>query len=115
MIDQDFCDRLEYALCKILKGLHNNDAKGFWCDGVTKYTQLNCYTKTFVTDNRYILLKVFAGKSGQDEYELILKFGPSALSRLEQELEILSCLPGEDYDKYFFIDAYNKKMILQME
>ena len=35
MIDQDFCEYLEYQICKVFEHSDNEEIKYFWCDGVT--------------------------------------------------------------------------------
>jgi len=34
MLDQDFCEFLEYEICKAFEQSDNGEVKGFWCDGV---------------------------------------------------------------------------------
>lgn len=34
MLDQDFCEYLEYEICKALEHSDNDQIKGFWCDGI---------------------------------------------------------------------------------
>jgi hypothetical protein len=106
MLDSDFCTYLEYQLCDFLKTSEREDLKGFWCDGVLPAN----YSKKYINDNRTALLKAFIGKDGQTEFEILLEFGPKALSNYAKDLTIQDCIPKTDEQQLFIIDTKNKKM-----
>lgn len=62
MINQDFCEFLEYEICKAFKHTDNDQIKGFWCDGVLLNQSDSPYSQKSVNDNRQIILKAFIGK-----------------------------------------------------
>ncbi|MBK9637241.1 MAG: hypothetical protein IPO63_05310 [Bacteroidetes bacterium] len=115
MLNQDFCEFLEYEICKVFELSENDQIKGFCCDGVLLNQPDNTYSKEFVNDNRQIKLKVFIGKDGQTEYELILKFGDKALSRFARDLDIKECMPNPNKQNWFHIDTRQNKIEIQLD
>jgi hypothetical protein len=115
ILDQDFCEFLEYEICKALEHSDNDQIKGFWCEGVLLNQPDNSYSQKFVNDNKQILLKAFIGIDGQTEYELTLKFGNKALSRFARNLDIKECVPRPDKQNWFDIDTKQNKIEIQLD
>lgn len=115
MIDQDFCDFLEYELCRAFENSDKEKVKGFWCDGVLLSETDDSYSKKYVNDNKKVRFRAFIGKDGQSEYGLILKFGKKALSRFARGLDIKECIPKQNIDDWFDIDIDNNIIELQLE
>ena len=115
IIDQDFCEFLEYEICKAFEQSNNDQIKGFWCDGVLLNQPDSHYSQKFVNDNKQITLKAFIGKDGQTEYELILRFGNKALSRYERNLDIKECVPNHNKQNWFDIDTKQKIIEIQLD
>ena len=115
IIDKDFCEFLEYQICKAIEHSDNEETKGFWCDGVLLNQPDNYYSQKFVNDNRQLILKAFIGKDGQTEWELILKFGNKALSRYERNLDIKECVPNPDKQNWVYIDTIRNKIEIQLD
>ena len=114
MLDQSFCQSLEYKLCDIFENLDDESVKGFWCDGVLLSEADNSYSQKFVNDNRQIKLKAFVGKDGQVLYKLTLKFGKKALSRFARNLDIVECIPLTEVQDWFSIDSSKKEIEIQL-
>ena len=51
MLDNEFCEFLEYEISKAFTNSTNKKVKHFWCDGVLLPTFANEYSKNFVSDN----------------------------------------------------------------
>lgn len=115
IIDQDFCEFLEYEICKAFEYSDNDQIKGFWCDWILLNQPDSSYSQKFVNDNRQITLKAFIGKDGQTEYELTLKFGNKALSRYARNLDIKECVPNPDKQNWFDIDTKRNKIEIQLD
>ncbi|MDP3445998.1 MAG: hypothetical protein Q8T08_24320 [Ignavibacteria bacterium] len=115
IIDQEFCEFLEYNICKVLKHMDNEETKGLWCDGVLLNQPANYYSQKFVNDVRQGILKAFIGKDGQTEYELTLKFGNKALSRYVRNLDIKECVPNPDKENWFSIDTKRNKIEILLD
>lgn len=115
MLDQDFCEFLEYKLCKAFEHSDNEQIKGFWCDGVLLDQPDSYYSKMFVNNNRKVTLKAFIGKDGQTEYKLTMKFGKKALSRYARNLDIKECVPKPDNQNWFDIDTKRNKIEIQLD
>lgn len=115
MLDQDFCDFLEYEICKAFEHSDIAEIKGFWCDGVLLSEPDSCYSQKFVNDNRRVKLKAFIGKDGQAEYELILKFGSRALCRFAGNLDLKESVPDPGKLNWFDIDIKLNKVEIQLD
>lgn len=115
MINQDFCEFLEYEICKAIELSNNDQIKGFWCDGILLNQPDSSYSQKFVNDNRQVILKAFIGKDGQTEYELTLKFGNKALSNFARNLDIKECVPNPDKPNWFDIDTKRNKIEIQLD
>lgn len=113
--DQDFCEFLEYEICKAFEHSDDDQLKGFWCDGVAFCLPDHYYSQKFVIDNRQITLKAFIGIDGQTEYELTLKFGNKALSRFARNIDIKDCVPSTDKNRWFKIDTKHNKIEMQLD
>ncbi len=115
MLDNKFCEFLEYEISKAFTNSANDKVKHFWCDGVLLPTFENEYSKKFVNDNRQIALTAFTGVSGQDKYELTLKFGNKALSKYARDLDISECVPNSENNNWFDIDVERQKISIQLD
>jgi hypothetical protein len=115
MLDNEFCEFLEYEISKAFTNSTNDIVKHFWCDGVLLPTFENEYSKKFVNDNRQIIMTAFIGLSGQDKYELTLKFGNKALSKYARDLDISECVPTLDNNNWFDIDIERQKILIQLD
>jgi len=115
MLDKEFCEFLEYEISKAFANSTNDQIKRFWCDGILLPTFQNEYSKKFVTDNRQIVMTAFIGLSGQDKYELTLKFGNKALSKYVKGLEISECVPNPKNNNWFDIDIERRRISIQLD
>lgn len=115
MLDQSFCEFLEYKITKIFSSSSDESLKGFWCDGILLSQTENEYSKEYVNENRQVLMTAFVGKTGQNKYELILQFGTNSLSRYQNNLRLEECVPNSDDNTWFTIDSANKRMLLQLD
>jgi hypothetical protein len=115
MIDQDFCEFLEFELSKAFINSSKNSIRNFWCDGVLLCEPDKYYSQNFVNDNKQVLLKAFIGNDGQTEYELILKFGNKSLDRYAKSLDMKECVPNPEKEGWINIDIENKKIEIQLE
>lgn len=115
MINQDFCEFLEYQICKAIELSDIDQIKGFWCDGILLNQPETSYSKKIVSKNKQVSLKAFIGKDGQTEYELILKFGSTALNRFERNFDIKNCIPNPEKQNWFDIDTKQKTIEIQLD
>ena len=54
------------------------------------------------------------GKTGQEEYQLIMQFGRKALSRFARDLDIKDCVPDPETDDWYKIDIEKKQIVIQL-
>ncbi|OQP66505.1 hypothetical protein A3860_13550 [Niastella vici] len=114
MIDEDFCNILEWELSAAFKYSDLEAVKWFWCDGVIMSEGEICYTKKYINDNRQTTFRAFIGMDGQTHYKLILLFGPKALSRNARDLDITECIPDPETPDWFSIDTDKKIIEVQL-
>jgi hypothetical protein len=115
MLNQDFCQTLEYKICEALENINNENVKGFWCDGVLLSEPDLYYSQKFINDNRQTKLKAYVGKTGQTVYILTLKFGRKALSRYARDLDLAPCIPQTDFAEWFYIDVDKREIEIQLD
>ena len=58
-------------------------------------------------------MTAYTGKSGQEKYELTLRFGKKALSKYVRDLDIKECIPDIEDEGWFNIDVFNKQVTIQ--
>lgn len=115
MLDQEFCQFLEYEISKALGNSESKELMGFWCDGILLSEPENHYSKKVINDNRQVLMKAFIGVDGQSHYLLTLKFGRKALSRYARELDIKECIPDQHRTDWYIIDIEQKTIEIQLD
>jgi hypothetical protein len=115
MLTQEFCEFLEFEITRALEASQDERLKGFWCDGVLLPSNEAYYSKKVINDQRQITTLAFAGKSGQDEYELTLRFGPKALSRYARDLSLQECVPDGDSNDWVRVDVDKKTMVVHLD
>lgn len=115
MLDQNFCEFLEYEITKALSNSKDERLKGFWCDGVLLPNSENEFSKKVVSDKRQVVMTAFLGQTGQIKYELILRFGRKALSRYARDLNLEECVPNPEDNNWFDINTVNKKIVIQLD
>jgi hypothetical protein len=115
MLNEDFCNFLEYQITAALYNSKNAAIRGFWCDGILLPDDEREYARKLVNDNRKILLTAFFGKHGQDTYELTLSFGKKCLSKYARGLSIEECIPNTGNGDWIEVDIMKKKLIVYLD
>jgi hypothetical protein len=115
MLDQNFCETLEYKISEALENIDDENVKGFWCDGVFLSEPDNYYSQKFINDNRHVKMKAYVGKDGQSAYGLTLKFGNKAFSKYARNLNIIECIPQGEFEKWFRIDTSKQEIEIQLD
>lgn len=114
MIDQKFCLFLEYELTKAFSNSDDQEANGFFCDGILLPFSENEISRKYVNDKREILMSAFIGFNGQDRYKLRLKFGSKSLSRYARGLDIKECVPPVTESDWYDIDLATKTLVVRL-
>jgi hypothetical protein len=115
MLDQEFCEYLEYEISNAFANTKNEKLKHFWCDGILLPTFESQYSTKFVNDNRKILMTAYLGLDGQNKYELILLFGRKAQSKYARGLDISECVPNPLEDNWLEVDIAKKIIKVQLD
>lgn len=117
----DFCEHLEYHLCRTFKNVESKESRDFWCDGVSKApfynadVNRNYLSIENILKTKEIVTAAWMGESGQDQYEMRLKLGSKSLSNYSQGLSLIDCLPGNKSMKWITLDVENKKIELRLK
>lgn len=114
MLDQDFCEALEYTITVAFRHYDSEATKGFWCDGIVLSEPEAQYLPKWINDNRQAHMKAFIGLDGQMEYDLLLKFGPQSLSRYARSLDITACIPKDGDAGWLNIDVAERRIEVQL-
>lgn len=115
MLDQEFCDLLEYRLTEAFGNSAHEQIKHFWCDGVLLPTFEAHYSMKTVNDKRQIVMTAYLGPTGQDLYELTLKFDKKSLSRYARGSDISECVPGPENDNRWDVDPDRRTIWVQLD
>lgn len=114
MLNRAFCESLEIHITHAFPHFLDESFKHYWCDGVLLPTFEFEYAQKLINDKRQISLIAFLGKTGQDEYELILLFGNKSLSRNARGLDIQDCIPDPENVENYSIDMIKRKLTIQL-
>jgi hypothetical protein len=109
MLNQEFCENLEFALTKAFSTSSNPSLEGFWCDGILLSTNETDYSQKRINDTQKVCMFAFIGKDGQEKYELTLHFWEKSLSKYANNLDISSCIPTLNDSDWITIDVKLKK------
>lgn len=114
MLDQAFCAQLEYCLTTTFRNSSDGKIKDYWCDGILlPNTDKEVLQKT-VNNKRELIMTAFIGKTGQERYQLILKFGDKSLSKYFRNLGIQDCIPDASEKNWYSIDISKKVLTIQL-
>lgn len=113
--DENFCLLLEYHLSNMLSNSEEPQFKDLWCDGVQMPSVDSHLSKKSVNDTRKIITKAWIGVDGQDNYDMVIKFGKSSLRRYAKGLSLEYCIPKEQLSEWVAIDLENKVIELQLK
>jgi hypothetical protein len=114
MLDEEFCEFLEYEICKAFSNSDLQELKYFGCDGVLLNEPEKYYSKKYVNDNRVVKMKAYIFDPDESEYEMFLKFGNKSLSRYARGLDIKECVPDPGKQDWIKIDTKEKKIEIQL-
>ena len=115
MIDQELCDHLEYRIGELLEKSEDAELLGFWCDGVMLLESDHHYVKENVRETGELSLRAFAGKSGQDKYELVLRLGEKALSAYDNGQSLKGYIPDKDEKQCISVDVVKRRITLSLD
>jgi hypothetical protein len=73
------------------------------------------YSRKSVNDKRQVVMSAYMGPTGQDKYELILKFGKEALSRYARGLDISECVPSPESDDWWDVEIDRRTILIQLD
>lgn len=114
MLNEDFCISLEAKINKAFINFKNEETRGFWCDGIMLPTFENELSPKNINDKRQLSTSAYIGKTGQDKYDLLIKFGPKSLSRYARGLDVATCISDSIQPGWYEIDVAQKQLTVYL-
>ena len=62
-----------------------------------------------------LVTMAYIGQDGQDEFEMVIKFGKYALRRYAKGREMIDCIPESNSLNWITIDKENKYIEIQLK
>ena len=113
--NEEFCLQLEYTLEEKFRGMNKEEINGYWCDGLMwDINNTKQLSKKSINDTRMIEGVAWVGNSGQERYDLVIKFGNQALKRVAKGKSLLDCIPDSDPNGWIEIDVVSKKLKIKL-
>lgn len=82
-----------------------------WCDGIV----WEHYSREDLRVKGVVITKAWIGEDGQGEYDLTIKFGEQALSRIANGSDLRDCVPSAEQMDWIKIDTENRCIALQLK
>jgi hypothetical protein len=113
MLNQDFCEYLEFEISGAMRNSDDIEKRRCWCDGVLLPIDDDLsfdvikQTKKIVTH-----AWIDEGQKGQFSYEMVIHFGDKAISQYSQPDGLKNCVPDIKNDRWISLDK--EKRIIQV-
>lgn len=119
MFNIKFCSYLEWSLDfenMEIDGLEYY-TKGFWCDGVQHLPEdMESLLYKNIKVNKEINTKAWIGYSGQEIYDMKIKFGKYSLDNYKSKKSLIECIPEKNENlKWIKINIKNKRIEVQLK
>jgi hypothetical protein len=111
--NEDFCDYLEYHLCRTFYNSPDEEIYSLGCDGVDMPYENDLTMKKDI-ETKKITTIAWIGTDGQGRYEMTVKMGEKALDKFRKGLSLVDCLPNEESLDWITIDTKKKTIELQL-
>lgn len=95
MINPHFLNALEYQINNDIDKLNNSELEGFFCEGLMSADEQNSYNKKEIEKTKLVMLEAYLGSEKITRYDVVLRFGPQALTCLQQDLDLTSSIPEQ--------------------
>ena len=109
--NEEFCEHLEIHLSEIFKISNKKEIRQLWCDGIV----CNHHSKKYINENRKLVTMAYIGQNGQDEFEMVIKFGKYVLRKYAKGREMIDCIPKSNSPNWLTIDKENKYIEIQLK
>jgi hypothetical protein len=111
----EFCSNLEWNLD--FQNTENKNVENFWCDGVDhlpKDSKSLLYKN--IEKNKQIITKTYIGNTGQDIYEMKIKFGKLSIENYKNQKSLIECIPkNNENPNWIKINLENKKIEVELK
>lgn len=111
--NQEFCTHLEYRLN--FGELEDERVQGFWCDGIDYLPiEMRSLAKSVLRVNQEIKTKAWIGKSGQEIYEMTIRFGKESVENYLQNQSLIDCISKNSCKEWLKIEPEKKKVEIKL-
>jgi len=111
--NEGFCLLLEYHVTRTFQNSTDKTLKYIWCDGVAMPDEYQLTDKNLM-DTKMIFTNAWIGSDGQQQYEMIIHFGPLSFDAGIKGLSLIDYLPTEESIDWINIAISKQKIELQL-
>jgi len=111
----DFCSNLEWNLD--FQNLKNQNVENFWCDGIDHLPKdIKSLLYKNIKKNKQIITKAYIGNTGQDIYEMKIKFGELSVENYKNQKSLIECIPkNNENPNWIKINTESKKIEVELK
>jgi hypothetical protein len=114
MLTQEFCNYLEYQVSATLYASTDPDKRGCWCDGILLPAYPEDYALQRINSTKQVITRAWMGKSGQDPYNLAIRFGKKAIRYYMRGNDLEECVPSTDNADWIALDERAKTAVVEL-
>jgi hypothetical protein len=121
MLNQEFCNFLEYHITGTLTKSADLDRRRCWCDGILMPGFEKDYSVSKIKSTKQIITRAWIdegrikGKErGQFIYELTISFGDKSIQHYIKGLDLTECVPDKNNDDWIMLDREKRKIEIQL-
>jgi len=116
LFNEDFCVKLEFALCDAVEYSDNKPCWGFGCDGVNRpISEDERLSKKSIRNNQCIETTCLAGQVGQELYQIVVFLGKRALHAYAKGNTLIDCVPEDRSSEWWYAEPSNKYIEVYLE
>ncbi|MCB9055593.1 MAG: hypothetical protein H6549_06980 [Chitinophagales bacterium] len=118
MIDNHFCEILEYRISESLSNSENIEMRRCWCDGIEIpdiEDDLSIVERNSILTQAWIDEGRIKGKSrGQFKYDIVIWLGEKSIKNYKNRLSIDECIPEGIDDSWISLNIKERKIEIQL-
>lgn len=114
MLNQEFCNYLEFQISKALSASTDPHKRWLWCDGVLMPNLTEAYSPKQVNNTKQIVTQAWFGQSGQELYGLVIKLGKKSIRYYLRDNDMQTCVPSIYTDDWIRIDDENRTLTVEL-
>ena len=114
MLTQDFCNYLEYQVSAALATSSDPTKLGWWCDGILLPAATDAYAPQRINSTKQVVTRAWLGKTGQEPYDMTIRFGPKAVRQYMRGNALEECVPSPENANWIGLDERTKAAVIDL-